>query len=171
MNYLDIVILLVCGVAFLLGFKDGFVRKIIGTVGFFLAVFLAIRFSPFGGSIVHKVAGIEPEFAQVLGGFVIFILCIVGTSLVKRLIHPFDKVNNMINRIVGGMAGVLQILIFLSALFYLTNVFKFPSEKDRANSFCFPTVQSVLPKTIHLIHSVTPKSKDSIKKMIEKDTI
>ncbi len=158
MNYIDIIIIGVCAIAFLLGFKDGIIRKIIGTVGFFLAVIIAIRFSPFGGKAVSAITSIEPEFAEVLGGFLIFILIIVLTSVVKRLVHPHDKVNNLLNKIIGGIAGVLQVLIFLSAIFYLTGKFNFPSKAVQDKSLTYSTVQGVLPKAIDLLSSVKPKT-------------
>ena len=158
MSYIYIVIIGICALAFLLGFKDGIIRKIIGTLGFFLAVIIAIRFSPVGGKVVGAITSIEPEFAEVLGGFLIFIVIIVLTSVVKRLVHPHDKVNNLLNKIIGGVAGVLQVLIFLSAIFYLTGKFNFPSKAVQDKSLTFSTVQGVLPKAIDLLTTVKPKS-------------
>jgi membrane protein required for colicin V production len=158
LNYIDIVILAVCTLAFLLGFKDGIIRKIIGTIGFFLALIIAIRFAQFGGKTVHAITSIDPEFAEVLGGFLIFILIIVLTSVVKRLVHPHDKVNNLLNKIIGGVAGVLQVLVFLSAVFYLTGKFNFPSKTVQDKSLTYSIVQGVLPKAIDWLSTVKPKA-------------
>ncbi len=155
MSSIDIIILIACVIAFILGYKDGFVRKLIGTVGFFLAVYLGITFSTFGGDAINKVMTVEPEFARVLGGFFIFVLTIIIAAVTKRLVHPFDKVNNLINRIAGGAVGTLQILIFISAVFYIMNIFSYPSKESRDKSSLYPFVRRILPKTIHTITNVS----------------
>ncbi len=157
MNSIDIIIIIACVIAFILGYKDGFVRKLIGTVGFFFAVYFGIKFSSFGGDAVNKIMTVEPEFARVLGGFFIFVFTIVIVAITKRLVHPFDKVNNLINRIVGGVVGTLQILVFLSAAFYILNIFSYPSQESRNKSLLYSSVHVILPKTIHLITNVSVK--------------
>lgn len=172
MNYLDIIFIVVAVAAFLLGFKDGFVRKLIGSLGFFLAIFLSIIFSVTSGNIINKLLGMEKYLAEILGGFIIFLVVILITSLLKRVIHPFDKVNNLMNRITGGVVGVIQIIYFLSAALYLLHIFKVPSEKDQAKSFSYSSMYKLLPKTIDYIGEFTPNPKKSIKELIiEKDSI
>ncbi len=156
MSFLDIIIFVFCAIAFVLGYKDGFVRKLIGTLGFFLAVYLGIKFAVPGGTFLNKVMGVEPEFAKVLGGFFIFVLVIFITSLLKRVIHPFDKVNNLINRIVGGFVGSLQILFFLSAAFYFMNIFGSPAKESRDKSMMYGTVASILPAAIEKVTGGAP---------------
>ncbi|OGU83278.1 MAG: hypothetical protein A2279_06330 [Stygiobacter sp. RIFOXYA12_FULL_38_9] len=152
--------------------KDGFVRKLIGSLGFFLAIFLGIMLSDSLGSILNKMFGMEKYLAEILGGLVIFLLVIMITSILKRVIHPFDKVNNMMNRLTGGVVGVIQIVFFVSAALYLLHIFKVPSEKDQAKSISYSTLYKLLPKTIDYIGEYAPNPKTSIKELIiEKDSI
>ncbi|MCE1188062.1 MAG: CvpA family protein [Ignavibacteria bacterium] len=153
---LDIIILLLLIVAFTLGFKDGFVRKLIGSVGFLLAIYMGIKLSAPAGKAVLSITGIEAEFARVVGGFVIFLLVIVITAVIKRIVHPFDKVNNLINRIIGGVVGIVQILVFLSAVFYLLSVFKVPSDQAKEKSYLYKPVAQTLPFIISTIQGVSP---------------
>ncbi len=172
MNILDVIVLIALGIAFILGFKDGFIRKLIGTVGFFIAIFVAIYFSATGGTYMNSIFGEEVYFSQMVAGFLIFILIIVLTSILKRVIHPFDKVNNMINRIVGGAVGVIQFVFFLSALFFIINIFDLPSEETKNNSFMYGWISSVLPSTINYITQFSPETKDTLKNIIiEKDSL
>ncbi|HRI46728.1 MAG TPA: CvpA family protein [Ignavibacteriaceae bacterium] len=172
MNYIDIILFIVLTVAFVLGFKDGFVRKLIGTVGFFLALFLSISFSTWLGKIIFSVTGIEQYLSEILAGFTIFITILVLAAFLKRVIHPFDKVNNLINRIVGGLTGTIQMLIFLSAALYLLNIFDFPDEKVKEDSFLYSPVYKILPFAINSLQAITPDAKESIKEyIIEKDSI
>ncbi len=172
MNYIDVIIIVAGIIAFILGFKDGFVRKLIGSIGFFLAIFLAFKFSSHLGQVLDNVFGFEKYFADIAGGFLIFLVTILITSIIKRVVHPFDKVNNLINRIVGGVVGFIQIIFFLSAVFFLLNIFKFPSENAKAKSFLYSYVYEIMPKTFDVLSGYTPDAKDSIKNYIlEKDSL
>ncbi len=172
MNYLDFIFAAIVIAAFILGFKDGFVRKLIGSLGFFLAIFLGILLSETFGSILNKMFGMEKYLAEILGGFIIFLIIIMVTSILKRVIHPFDKVNNMMNRITGGIVGIIQIVYFVSAALYLLHIFKVPSEKDQTKSFSYSTIYKLLPTTIDYIGEYAPNPKKSIKELIiEKDSI
>ncbi len=172
MNYLDFIFGGIAVAAFILGFKDGFVRKLIGSLGFFLAIFLGIFLSDTLGSVLNKMFGIEKYLAEILGGLIVFLVVIMVTSILKRVVHPFDKVNNLMNRIAGGVVGVIQIVYFVSAALYLLHIFKVPSEKDQTNSISYSSIYKLLPKTIDYIGEYGPNPKTSIKELIiEKDSI
>ena len=172
MNLLDIIILVVIAIGFILGFKDGFVRKIIGLVGFIVASILSIKLAAFSGKIIESVLGIEFYLSEIIGGLAIFILVIVIFSIIKRIIHPFDKVNNIINQIVGGIVGILQILFFLSALFLLLNVFNLPGTKITSKSFFHEKILGIIPSVISSVRVYTPGTKKMIKDYInDKDNV
>ncbi|MCK6612921.1 MAG: CvpA family protein [Ignavibacteriaceae bacterium] len=172
MNYLDIILLIVLVVAFILGFKDGIIRKIIGTAGFFIAIFLGVILAKSAGGVLHSITGIEPYFSEILAGFFVFVIVIVLTSVIKRVVHPFDKINNMVNRILGGITGMIQILFFISAALYLLNVFGIPSQDTRNESFLYSPLASFLPGVIDQIENLNPDTKKSIKEfLIEKDSL
>ncbi len=172
MNLIDIIIVVVAVVGFILGFKDGLVRKLIGLVGFCIAVYASIRFAFSFGEIIVKITGIEIYLSEIIGGIIIFFGIIFIFSVIKRLVHPFDKVNNLVNRILGGVVGAIQILFFLSAVFFLMNIFNAPSKQATKDSFFYKSVYNILPFTIDTINSLTPKTKQLIKSYInEKDTI
>jgi membrane protein required for colicin V production len=176
MNLLDIMILAIVAIGFILGFKDGFVRKIIGVVGFIIATFLAIKLAAFIGKVIESALNIEFYLSEIIGGIAIFLFVIVIFSIIKRVIHPFDKINNIINQIVGGIVGILQILIFLSALFLLLNVFNQPGIKVTSKSFFYEKITGIIPSVISSVRVYTPETKKMIKDYIndkdkEKDTL
>lgn len=172
MNYLDYFSIAIIVVGFLLGFKDGFVRKIIGLTGFALGVFLSIRFAPTIGGWFQSFMDIDVYLLEIIAGFSIFLLIIVLTSIIKRIVHPFDKVNNFINQLAGGISGAIQILFFLSALFFLLNIFSIPNKDDADSSLIYNTIKSILPHTINIINDYAPQTKDVIKEYIqEKDSL
>ena len=172
MNLIDIIIIILLAAGFILGFKDGFVRKIIGLIGFFLAIILAIIFSAKTGKLFESIFGIEYYLAEIIGGFAIFVVTIVIFSVIKRIVHPFDKVNNLINQLLGGFVGFVQILFFISAALYLLNIFEIPGKETKKNSLLYYGVYGVLPATIDYLKTYTPNSKKLIKEYIkDKDSV
>jgi membrane protein required for colicin V production len=172
LNFIDVIIILLLLAGFILGFKDGFVRKIIGFFGFCLAIFLAIFYSSNLGRLIESVFGIELYLSEIIGGFVIFVVTIVIFAAIKRIVHPFDKVNNLINQLLGGFVGFIQILFFVSAALYLLNIFNIPDIKNKKGSLLYYGVYSVLPKTIDYLKNYTPDSKKLIKEYIkDKDSV
>jgi membrane protein required for colicin V production len=176
LNLLDIIILVFIAIGFILGFKDGFVRKIIGLTGFIIATFLSVKLAAFIGKVIESALNIEFYLAEIIGGVVIFLFVIVIFSIIKRVVHPFDKVNNIINQIVGGVVGILQVLVFLSALFLLLNVFNQPGPKITSKSFFHDKILAIIPSVISSVRVYTPGTKKMIKDYIndkdkEKDTL
>ena len=159
-------------IGFILGYKDGFVRKLIGFTGFILAVILAINFAAELGKYIEAAFGIELYLSELIAGAAIFIGIMVLSAFLKRVIHPFDKVNNLVNQVIGGVIGMIQILFFLSAALYILNVFNVPSENAKKESLFYTSVYRIIPGTINLISNYTPDAKKRIKDYInDKDTL
>ncbi len=172
MNPIDIIIILVAVTGFILGFKDGFIRKLVGIIGFVLAVILVALFSDNLGKAIEGVFGMEYYLAEMTAGAAIFLGVILIFTLLKRIIHPFDKVNNLINQIVGGFIGFTQIMYFISAVFLIMNIFNIPSKEDQQKSKLYKDTSQIIPVTIDLLGKYTPDTKQMIKNYInEKDTL
>ena len=168
MNLVDALILIGVLVGFILGFKDGFVRKLIGITGFVVAIFCAVYLSGNLGIMIENAFQIEFYLSEIIGGILIFFGIIIIFTIIKRVVHPFDKVNNLINQLVGGMVGVIQILYFLSALFLIMNIFNFPGEESRKASVFYDNTFKIIPITIDYLSTYTPQPKQIIKDYIER---
>ena len=172
MNFIDIIIITALAIGFLLGFKDGFVRKLVGIIGFIAAVTIAILFSSFVGRMIESVFGIEFYLAEIMAGLLLFIAIMVVTTILKRVIHPFDKVNNLINQLIGGFVGIIQLLFFISAILLLLNIFDFPDKKTQKSSVFYKYAYSAIPTSIDFLKDYTPSTEDVIKDYInQKDSI
>jgi membrane protein required for colicin V production len=172
LNTIDAIILIAVLIGFILGFKDGFVRKLIGIIGFILAIVAAVFLANGFGEMIEDAFGIELYLAEIVGGVAVFFLVTIIFTLLKRIVHPFEKVNNLINQIAGGMVGSFQILFFLSSLFLIMNIFDFPDNTARNRSVFYNPTSKILPATIDYLSSYTPQTKQIIKDYIEqKDTL
>jgi membrane protein required for colicin V production len=163
---LDILIIAGVIIGFILGFKDGFIRKLVGLIGFVLAVVSAVFFAGKLGVLIESVFRIEYYLAEIFGGILIFITVITIFVFLKRVVHPFDKVNNLINQIVGGIIGAIQILFFLSAIFIILNIFDLPDNKTKKESLFYDSTHNVIPLTIQYISYYTPEPRKLIEDYI-----
>ena len=166
MILLDILIMLSVIVGFILGFKDGFIRKLVGIAGFIVAVFAAVFFAAKLGKFIESLFGIEYYLAEIIGGLFVFISIITIFMFLKRVVHPFDKVNNLINQIIGGIVGSIQILFFLSAIFIIVNIFNLPEKQTRQQSIFYNPSYQVIPLTIEYLSNYTPQPRQLIEDYI-----
>lgn len=150
MNYIDFILFALLILGFVLGYKDGLIRKVVGLIGIFAGLFLAVRFSETAGKFMAPMFDGEVYFSELAAGVVIFILCIIAASIVKRLVHPHDKVNQLANQLLGGMTGTLQIAFFISCFLLITAVFNFPSKKTAESSLLYATVYNLVPRTVDM---------------------
>lgn len=172
MILLDALIITGVIIGFILGFKDGFIRKLIGIVGFVLAVVASVFFAGKLGLLIESVFRIEYYLAEIIGGLIIFFSIITVFVFLKRVVHPFDKVNNLINQLVGGVVGSIQILYFLSAIFIVVNIFDLPDKETKEKSIFYEKTHAVIPLTIHYLSYYTPQPRKLIEDYInEKDSL
>ena len=134
MSYFDYIIVAVLLVGFILGFKDGLVRKIIGLLGIIVGLVLAFYYSEKAAVYLAPLFNNELYLAQIVAGLLIFILTIFVASVIKRIVHPLDKVNRFLNQFLGGITGAIQILFFLSVFLLFLDIFNVPSVKTKDES-------------------------------------
>lgn len=167
MNYIDYIIILGLVIGFLLGFKDGLIRKIIGLIGLIAGIAFAFEFSDNFGKIITPIFNNDEYFAGVVAGVLIFLITILIASIIKRIVHPLDKLNLFINQFIGGVIGVIQIVFFLSALLLFVNIFGFPNNETKKGSFLYEPVSEIIPVSIDFIIGHRAKATDIIKYFIE----
>lgn len=163
MNYVDFIILGFVIIGFILGYKDGLVRKIIGLLGLFLGIFLAVKFAAKAGKLIAPMMDQEVYLAEIAAGIIIFIAVIVLTAVVKRLVHPHDKVSKFVNQLLGGITGTIQIIFLISGIFLFLNIFNVPDKKAAGKSLLYGSVYGLMPKTIEFMIG----GKDFVKDYIE----
>ncbi|MFH1197683.1 MAG: CvpA family protein [bacterium] len=167
MNYIDFIIIIITAIGFILGFKDGLVRKIIGLIGLALGFYLAVKFSSQVGKFIGPFFSDDVYLAEIIAGLLIFLTIILIASIVKRIIHPLDKVNKFLNQLLGGIAGTIQILYFISAFLLILKIFDVPSKNVRNSSLLYNKTYNILPFTIDLILGKSPDAKDFLRDFIE----
>lgn len=141
MSVLDIVILIILAFGFLLGFKRGFTRELVSLVGIFVIIVLSfllknpvsvffynnLPFINFGG-FFKDITVINILVYEVLAFFcVFFILTFVFKILicVTKVFEGILKATIILgipSKILGGILGVIQSLIYIFIVLYILNL-------------------------------------------------
>ena len=167
MNYIDYILIGIVLLGFILGYKDGLVRKIIGLLGLIVAIYIAVTYSDTLGEYLSPMFNDENYLAKIISGIILFFATILAFAIIKRLIHPTDKVNKFLNQLLGGIAGTIQIIFFTSVFLLLLNILSIPKQEDIEQSLLYSPIYSVIPSTIDLIVGSDFKTEGFLKDYIE----
>jgi membrane protein required for colicin V production len=170
LNYLDIIIFAIIVIGFLLGFKDGLIRKIIGLLGLFVAFYVSFRFANSIGKLLLPIFNHEISLAEIFGGIILFFIVVLIFSVLKRIIHPLDKVNKLLNQVLGGVAGTIQVLFFISAVFLLLKMFNIPDKADKDKSLMYNKVSLIVPSSVRFVMGNNNSLQDYMQKIIQTNT-
>ena len=123
LNLFDLLVVLFLFAMFIVGYVQGAVRRVVGTLtitfSFFLAALLSV---PFGDFLISNWTSYPEEYSRMIGfltlfgaGVIAFFLVVQGTYSKTEIFarHP------VIDELLGGLLGVAQGLLFLM---YLTIV-------------------------------------------------
>jgi len=151
MNYVDVILLTILVIGFALGYKDGIVRKLIGLAGLILAVLLSYIYSDSLGVILTPYFNDDAGLSRVVAAMLIFFGVLGIVSVIKRIVHPADKVNKFVNQILGGIFGTVQMAFFLSGFLLFFHIFNLPPQNIRDNSRLYKPIYSIIPSTIDFV--------------------
>ncbi len=167
MNYIDFILLGGLGIGFILGFKDGIIRKLIGLLGFTAGIVAAFVWSDTLGNKLMGFFDNEINLSRVIAGILIFFVVLIIFSIIKRLAHPADKINKFVNQFLGGIFGVIQMAYFLSGFLLFFHIFSLPPENIADKSLTYKTVYKLLPDTIDFLLGDENATQDYLKEFLD----
>jgi uncharacterized membrane protein required for colicin V production len=120
LNLFDLLVLLFLSGMFVLGFIQGAVRRVVGTLSitfsFFLAAWLSV---PFGEFLVSNWTTFPVEYSVMLGFLTLFTAAVVAFFLVVQGTYSKAQIfarHPVIDEVLGGVLGIAQGLLFLMFL-------------------------------------------------------
>jgi len=167
LTYIDYLIFGFIIIGFVLGFKDGLIRKLIGLAGLVIAILFSYKYNSFLGKILAPLFDNESYLAEIIAAFMIFFIIVIIASILKRVVHPHDKVNNFINQALGGIIGTVQIYFFVSVLLLLLHVFNFPKKEIQTKSLLYNFTYNFVPNSLELLLGSDISAQNFIKDFVE----
>lgn len=161
MNWLDVAILVIILIPAYVGFRKGFVRKILGIIGIAAGFVLAVKFYEKLSSFLSSFIKESTIFVNVVS-FLLIIIIIYGVALwLSRYMSDTGGGTGFINKFLGTIFGFLQGLILASVLLYNLAFINFPLADARGSSILYASVYKVAPAIFDKIMVVFPGLQDT----------
>ena len=121
MGIFDIIILAVMVIGLCFGLYHGFVKELVGTVGFILAALLAKLSIPYALPYVTEAVIKDERLAKVVIWVAVFLILMLVLSWLAALISKMLDAMNIgwMNRLAGGLLGCLKYIIVVYLLIWL----------------------------------------------------
>jgi membrane protein required for colicin V production len=117
-NVLDSIVLILLAYGLISGFMKGLVLELAGLIAFILGLMGAFKFSSLLRSYLGTYVDWSPKTIQAVSFILLFLVIIYAISLLAKMITKTLKLIALgfINRIAGGLFGLLKWGVILSAL-------------------------------------------------------
>ncbi|HOI32811.1 MAG: CvpA family protein [Bacteroidales bacterium] len=151
MNYIDLIIALMLAWFAYKGFTKGLVIELASLAALVLGIYAAMYFSDVTAEFLVKYFSVGKKYLSLIAFVLTFILVVIGVVTVGRLLEKVIDILllGFLNKLAGGVFGVLKGMLILSLLIMLLNYIGFGSnlidEKTRKSSMFYETIESVAP--------------------------
>jgi uncharacterized membrane protein required for colicin V production len=159
MNSIDIFIIIGISLFIVLGYRDGFFKKVFGILGFWAGFILAIKFIDPVSGLIGDWFSYSVEVSLVLAFFVIFLVTVVLVNLLYRWFGKSTNENLMVrSRIAGAVLGGGQGLVAVSLVLLMFSLFDMPSDDDRRGSILYVKTTHIAPRVFDYSTQWIPSS-------------
>jgi membrane protein required for colicin V production len=154
MNVLDIILIIPLIWMAYRGFTKGLVLGLATLAALVLGIWAGIRFADLVSDWLGQVTHINERYLPAISFAAIFILVILIVHLIGKAIEKLLDLMAMgfINKLLGGVLGVVKAALLLSILLYLICVFdtheKLITPKVREGSLLYAPLASVVPRLL-----------------------
>jgi membrane protein required for colicin V production len=168
MNWIDIIILILLGLAVALGFKKGLVQEIVGIIGLIVSFFLALKLHPAAaGGLLKMFRNIPPHLAPTIGFVIMFLACFGAITLAGWLLSkiikatPLDLADKVGGMVIGLVKGAVIISILLLLLTFLPLSREMNQKLDRSGMI--RSMRKVAPWVYEKTKGLWPRAKELYK--------
>src|SRR5262249_3453217 len=159
MNSIDIFIIIGISLFVVLGYRDGFFKKVFGLLGFWAGFILAIKFIDPVSSVFVSWFDYSVEVSLVLAFFTIFLVTVVVVNLLFRWFGKSANENIAVrSRIAGALLGGGQGLVAVSLILLMCSMFDVPDAADRRASTLYTGTTHIAPRVFDYSTQWMPSS-------------
>lgn len=152
MNWLDIVLAIPLLWFMYKGFRNGLIIELASLAALILGIFIALHFSFYAKDFLIDNFDIADNYLNIIAFAITFIIVAVLVYLVGKIIHKLINIVALgfLNRLAGGIFGLLKAALVLSVILYFLNGFDSSLIKSevKENSFLYEPVESIVPMII-----------------------
>jgi membrane protein required for colicin V production len=157
----DIIFLVFIGVAFWWGYTKGVIYSLFSLGGYFLGIFVALKFSYIAVKYLHQILDLSPKILAIVAFSLVFILIMLLVRLLAWILEQILKSFslNITNQIVGGVIHALIGLYILCVLVWFGNKWEMLSEMEKKQSHVYPYIENLGPDVMEITGKAIPVMK------------
>jgi len=149
MNWLDIVLAIPMLWFLYKGFRNGLIIELASLAGLVLGIYVALHFSFYVEGYLIDNFEIDEKYLYIISFAITFIIVALLVYLVGKIIHKVISIVALgfLNRLAGGIFGLLKAALVLSVVLYFVNGFDNSLIKAdvKEKSVLYEPVESIVP--------------------------
>ena len=157
MNYIDIIIIVILGIAMIRGFINGFVRELASLAALILGIWGAIKFSSFTAARLYDYFDMTGKYVGIIAFIITFLIIVVIIHFIGLLVDKLMKAVALgfINKLLGIAFGLLKSVLIMSVIFMVLNAIEqhrpfLPKEKIEG-SMLYNPISDIAPAIFPII--------------------
>ncbi len=147
----------------LIGVRDGSVRKGVSAIMTIVALILSQTFMRDTADVLVESGGVDPSNAPLLGALTVFFGVMIIQSLIYRFATGPYKIGGIGDRVGGGVAGVIQGVLFVSSFLFIMAMIGFPSRAMKRDSRIYKSVVNISPQILDQVMTLGPETLERLK--------
>ena len=157
MNYIDIILIVVLGLAAWRGVQKGLIIEIFSILALFAGIYGAIHFSDYLGVWLRDELQLKKEWLPLASFAGTFILIVIGIHLLARVISKFvDMVSlSWANKLAGAVFAVMRAALIISIVLMFvtpfTRSYDLPPKRVMNESLLYAPVAGIAPAILPMI--------------------
>ena len=151
MNWLDIVILCLIVAGLVKGLSDGMVKQLVAIIALIIGVYLCSGVANWLYNFLVQLGWFPPRAVLLTSYFLGFVLIVGIILLAGNIIHRLIDATplSIFNHLIGGFIGVVLMILFVSLLFNLIEIFDHQSvllsQKIKVESRFYLVIKTIIP--------------------------
>lgn len=162
MAFMDIVIGMVLLLFMASGFRNGFLKKMIGLVCLIASLVIATKFSADLSELITT--NLNVSLSKSTGFFLSFILIVLGITLIQSILYRmiFKEISEaMWNKLLGLVMGLVEGGLAISITLIVLSIYlDMPSIETKQTSELYKPVKNFAPMVFDQVNSYLPESED-----------
>jgi len=169
MNWVDIIIIagFIPGIYF--GLKKGFVREVMGVIGFILGIIVAINYVDWATAKVTSHARISTQVVSFLSFIFLFLIVFLSFKILGFIFYKIAALQPLgkLDQLGGGMFGFLQSWFAMGFILFLLMFLPIGTGLTRSldNSFFAPILRASIPLVYEESTVIHPQSDSMVEKL------
>jgi membrane protein required for colicin V production len=149
MNWLDIAMAIPMLWFMYRGFRNGLIIEVASLAALILGIYVALHFSFYVYEYLVDNFEIAEQYINIISFAVTFLIVAVVVYITGKIIHKLINIValGLLNRLAGGIFGLLKAALVLSVILYFINGFGSDIIKAdvKENSILYEPVESIVP--------------------------